>query len=137
MESLRPKTKSTRKKQREHKTHRNLTHNNNTLYIECAQRALLYKSIRTDRSTDTYFNAHNWAPTLTPKYIPSRNICPMSSRFMHRSGLTDQSKSIRFSACTADPANVQLVSQQYSLTLVLQIQWISNCIPYECTFREI
>ena len=28
------------------------------LYIGCAQRALLYKSIRTDRSMDTYFNAH-------------------------------------------------------------------------------
>ena len=28
------------------------------LYIGCAQRALLYKSIRIDRSTDAYFNAH-------------------------------------------------------------------------------
>ena len=27
------------------------------LYIGCAQRALLYKSIRTDRSMDAYFNA--------------------------------------------------------------------------------
>ena len=26
-------------------------------------------------------------PTLTPKYIPSRNICSMASRFLHRSGL--------------------------------------------------
>ena len=29
-----------------------------TLYIECAQRAHLYKSIRTVRSTDSYFNAN-------------------------------------------------------------------------------
>ena len=32
--------------------------NNNSLYIECAQRALIYKFIRTKRSIDTYFNAH-------------------------------------------------------------------------------
>ena len=32
--------------------------------------------------------------------------------FTHRSGLTDRSKPIRFSACAADPANVELVSQQ-------------------------
>ena len=57
------------------------------MYIGCAQRELLYKSIQIDRSTDAYFNAHKWAPTLSPKYIPSRNICPISFQFMHRSGL--------------------------------------------------
>ena len=31
---------------------------NNTLHIECAQRAHLYKSIWIVRSTDSYFNAH-------------------------------------------------------------------------------
>ena len=65
-------------------THENSIQNNNTLYIECAQRALLYKSIRTGRSTDTYFNAHKWVSTLTPKYIPSWNICPPASWFTHR-----------------------------------------------------
>ena len=34
-----------------------------------------------------YFNAHKWAPTLTPKLIPFRNIYPTASRFTHRSGL--------------------------------------------------
>ena len=29
-----------------------------TLYIVCVQSTLLYKSIRTDKSTDKYFNAH-------------------------------------------------------------------------------
>ena len=58
MESLELKTQSTRERQREHK-HRNITQKyNNTLYIGCAQRAVLYKSIQTDRSTDAYFNAH-------------------------------------------------------------------------------
>ena len=34
-----------------------------------------------------YFNAHKWAPTLTPKYISSQNIYPTASRFTHRYGL--------------------------------------------------
>ena len=34
-------------------------------------------------------------------------------RFTHRYGLTDQSPSIRFSAFSADPADVKLVSQQF------------------------
>ena len=43
-----------------------------TLYIGCAQKALhLYKSIQIDRSFDLYFNAHQWAPTLTPKIYSS------------------------------------------------------------------
>ena len=125
--------------EREHKHTESSIQNNNTLYIGCAQRALLYKSTQTDRNTDTYFDAHNWAPTLTPKYIPSRNICSTASRFphrsglllrtglrtqfTHRSGLTDRSKPIRFSLCTADPANVELVSQQiqlgYSTTMII------------------
>ena len=39
-----------------------------------------------------YFNAHKWAPTLTPKYIPSRNNFPTTSG-SHRSSLTDRSSS--------------------------------------------
>ena len=56
----------------------------------------------------------------------SWNICPMASRFPHRSGpsyapicvpvyalgLTDRSQPIRSSACSADLADVELVSQQ-------------------------
>ena len=58
-----------------------------TVYIECVQWTLLYKSLRTDRIFDTYVNAHLWTPTLTPKYIPSRNICLMAFPSPHRSGL--------------------------------------------------
>ena len=61
MEGLeRKKTQNTRERQREQK-HRNLIQTIQcALYIGCAQSALLYKTIviRTDRSTDSYFNAH-------------------------------------------------------------------------------
>ena len=66
--------------------------------------------------------------TLTPKYIPTRNIFPTASRFPHRhdsslrtglrtrfkhwSGLTDPSQPIRFSTCFADPSDVELVTQR-------------------------
>ena len=85
------------------------------LYIGCAQRALLYKSIRTDRSIDQYFNARKWSPTLTPKYIPSWNICPTASRFTHWSGLTDRSKPIRFSAAPIGSRLVQPIQPMLSL----------------------
>ena len=49
-------------------------------------------------------------------YAPLRFL--IAHRFAHRftlqSGLTDRSQLIRFSACTADPANVALVSQHFS-----------------------
>ena len=59
----------------------------------------------------------------------SRNICLMASQFPHRSGpsyapvfvpvyalgLTDRSQPIRSSACSADPADVELVSQQFTI----------------------
>ena len=67
----------------------------NTLYIECAQRALLYKSIWTDRSIDAYFNAHKLAPTLIP------NIFPRGISIQQPPGLR------------TNPAYVELVSQQY------------------------
>ena len=66
------------------------------------------------------------APTLTPKYIPHRISFLTASRFPHRSGptyapvcvpvyalgLTDWSQPIWSSASSADPADVELVSQQ-------------------------
>ena len=59
MESLREIHRE-RGRDTERAEHRNLIQTiQYALYIGCAQRALLYKSIWTDRSTDTYFNAHN------------------------------------------------------------------------------
>ena len=66
------------------------------------------------------------SPYANSQIYSSRNICPMASRFPHRSGLlyapvcvpvyapglTDRSQQIRFSACSADPADVEFVSQQ-------------------------
>ena len=89
MEILEQKTQSTWERQREQNN--NLLQkimNFNTMYIECAQRAFLYKSIQTERSNDAYFNAHKWAPALARKCIPSRNICPTTSQLMHWFGLT-------------------------------------------------
>ena len=93
MESLeRKKTQSKRERQREQK-HRNLIQTiQYALYIGCAQTTLLYKSIWTDRSIDSYFNAHQWAPTLTPKiysfaeYLPNRLLVyePMLSLYLNK-----------------------------------------------------
>ena len=64
----------------------------------------------------------NWALHLLPNIFP-RGISVwwppglrtdwafVVHRFTHRSGLTDRTQPIQFSACTADPANVELVSQ--------------------------
>ena len=65
------------------------------------------------------------SPYTNSQIYSSRNIYPMASRFPHRSdlsyalvcvpvyvpGLTDRSQPIRSSACSADPADVELVSQ--------------------------
>ena len=49
-----------------------------------------------------------------PVYAPIRPLLRtcLCTRFTHRSSLTDRSQPIRFSACTIDPTNVELVSQQ-------------------------
>ena len=126
MESLRHNVRGKeREREREsererERTHENLIQNNSTLYIECAQRALLYKSIQTDRSTDTYFNAHKWTSTLTPKFIPSRNICPTASQFPHRSGLllhTGLAPGLRTGPTypiSLNRSGSRLISQQFS-----------------------
>ena len=64
-----------------------------------------------------------YAPICTPGLRTGLRIDPTScytlglrtdlrARFTHRSGLTDRSKTIRFLACEADPANVEQESQQ-------------------------
>ena len=59
MESLNIHGTWERERERERVNSKNSIQNNTqSLYIGCAQRALLYKSIWTDRSTDKYFNAH-------------------------------------------------------------------------------
>ena len=58
MESLERKTQSTWERKREQNTEKLIQTIQYALYIECAQRALLYKSIQTDISIDVYFNAH-------------------------------------------------------------------------------
>ena len=54
-----------------------------------------------------------WPPSFrtNPAFVTHQ----FSHRFMHHSGLTNQSQPIRFSACTASPANVEVVSQQHRL----------------------
>ena len=89
MEILEQKTQSTWERQREQNNNL-LQKRMNTLYVmylECASIELLDKSTHTARSIGAYLNAHKWAPTLTPKYIPSRNIYPTTSHFTYRSGL--------------------------------------------------
>ena len=65
------------------------------------------------------------SPYANSQIYFSRNICPMAYRYPHRFspsyapvcipvyalGLTDQSQLIRSSACSADPEDVDLVSQ--------------------------
>ena len=50
--------KKKRERQREREQTTVLFQENNTLYIGCGERRLLYKFIWTDKSIDTYFNAH-------------------------------------------------------------------------------
>ena len=47
---------------------------------------------------------------------------------MHRSCLTDRVKPVRLSTCVADPANVELVSQQLSA-----IGFSGQCSECKCT----
>ena len=49
-----------------------LENNTQWMYIVCVQWTLLYKSFLDWQKYSQYFNAHLWAPTLTPKYIPYR-----------------------------------------------------------------
>ena len=49
-------------------------------------------------------------PVSTPiRPLVAHQLC---TQFTYRSGLTDRSIPIRFSTCIADPANVEVVSQQ-------------------------
>ena len=85
------------------------------------------------------------SPYTNSQIYSSRNICPMASRFLHRSGpcyapvcvpvytlgLTDRSQLIRSSACSADPADVELVSQHRIVTVVqlvdyTDVDWAGN-----------
>ena len=55
-----------RHRERESKHKPLLKNNTQSVYIVCVQWTLLYKSFMDWQ----YLNAHLWAPTLTPKYIP-------------------------------------------------------------------
>ena len=69
------------------------------------------------------------SPYTNSQIYSLRNIFPMASRFPHQSDLsyapvcipvyapdlTDRSQPIRFSACSADPADVELVSQHFRM----------------------
>ena len=58
---------------------------------------------------ELYTNSQN---IFLAEYLSSR---PPGS--LHRTGLTDRSQPIRSSASSADPADVELVSQQYKTTI--------------------
>ena len=89
----------------------------------CSMHTFIQVLTRTDRIT-IVLQCSLRAPTLTPKYIPSGISLLASSRFSAQNrrirsvptdsvlGLTDRSQPIRFSASSADPADVELVSQQ-------------------------
>ena len=93
-----------------------LNSNNNTLYIRCDQRALLYKSIRTERSNSTctsmlitellhYSQIYSLAEYLSNHlsiYAPNQ---PLVAHPVYASVRPNRS-------VQADPANVELVSQQ-------------------------
>ena len=91
-----------------------LTQYSTSLHV-CVQCTCFIQVLRrTDRST-IVLQCSLRARTLTPKYIPRGISFLASSRHpgsLHRTGLSDRSQPTRSSTSSADPADVELVSQQ-------------------------
>ena len=66
---------------------------------------ILQCSFMSPYTNSQIYSLVEYLSTGLPVYTPIRTLVA------HQSGLTDRSKPIQFSACTADPANVELVSQ--------------------------
>ena len=110
MECLESRTVRGRDRERERERKKNkktILQKTLTRCIHMCSMNMFYTSPRrTDRST-IVLQCSLRAPTLTPKIYSSRH--PGS---LHRTGLTDRSQPIRSSASSADPTDVELVSQQ-------------------------
>ena len=116
MESLGSRSIRRRDREREREKHRKTTIFKNALSqmytCVCSMNTLYTSPRRTDRST-TVLQCSLKSSTLTPKF----NGLPVSApnRPFYASvcvpGLTDRSQPIRSSTCSADPADVELVSQ--------------------------
>ena len=82
----------TGERERERERRHNNFIQNNTQSILCSvhrvcSMTLLYKSFLDWQKYWQYFNAHERAPTFTPKYIPYGISILTASRFLHRTGL--------------------------------------------------